>query len=89
MQYRYVQQVQAQYYQAIQCEYHSLSPYSLYLLRVIQQAAPKQQQQTMTMGTDTSIAKRISKAITMPTTAPGVRPADREHDRGHMLEHDQ
>lgn len=50
------------------------SPYSLYLLGVIQQAVPKQQQQTMMTGTDTRITNRISNAITIPTTAPGVRP---------------
>ena len=54
-------------------------PYSLYLLGVIQQAVPKQQQQTMMTGTDTRITNRISNAI--PTTAPGVRPANRKHAR--------
>ena len=54
------------------------SAYSLYLLGVIQQAAPKQQQTTMT-GTDTTITNRVSNAITIPTTAPGVRPANRKH----------
>ena len=61
-----------------QYEECSFSAYSLYLLGVIQQAAPKQQQQTM-MGTDTRITNRMSNAITIPTTAPGVRPANRKH----------
>ena len=53
-------------------------PYSLYLLGVILQAAPQQQQQTMT-GTDTRMTNGISNTITIPTTAPGVRPANRKH----------
>ena len=56
----------------------SLSAYSLYLLGIIQQAAPKQQQQMMT-GTDIRITNRMSNAITIPTTLPGVRPANRKH----------
>ena len=62
-----------------QYEECSFSAYSLYLLGVIQQAAPQQQQQTMMTGTDTRITNRVSNAITSPTTAPGVRPANRKH----------